>query len=83
MNKIIDFVEYKKQKKREKITEFFNKYKVLLGFIVIFSASITIWTVVSFKVAMITMAVAVLVPLVLSKKSYLPVEERLPISKPQ
>ncbi|NMD70434.1 hypothetical protein HHO41_09015 [Bacillus sp. DNRA2] len=83
MNKIIDFVEYKRQKKREKITEFFNKYKVLLGFIVIFLASITIWTVVSFKVAMITMAVAVLVPLVLSKKSYLPVEERLPISKPQ
>lgn len=83
MKKVIDFVEYKKRKKKEKISEFIDKYKVLLAFIVIFSTTIIIWSVISFKAAMITMAIAILLPLVFSKKSYLPEEERIPLSKPQ
>lgn len=83
MKNVIDIVEYKQRKRKEKTVNFIKTYKVLLAFIVIFSSTITIWSVLSFKAAMLFMALAILIPLVFSKKSYLTEDERVPISKPQ
>ncbi|WP_147534679.1 hypothetical protein [Bacillus marasmi] len=83
MKNVIDFVEFKKRKRQEKFTGFLNKYKLLLTAIVICTIAITTWSIVSFKAAMIFTALAILLPLVFSKKSYLPETERMPMSKPQ
>jgi hypothetical protein len=83
MKNVYDLEEYKKRKKRLKITRTFNKYKVLISTVALFSISMMLWSFVSLKVAVIFSAIILLLPLIFNKKSYLTPTEKLPLTKPQ
>ncbi|WP_318502521.1 hypothetical protein [Bacillus sp. T3] len=82
MKNVYDLAEYKKRRKKLKLTRAINKYKVILSFCTIFSISISLWAFVSLKAAVIFSALILMLPLLLNKKNYLPQIEKVPVSKP-
>ena len=60
---ICNLAEYKKRKKKQKLTNFFHKYKIMMAIVL----NITIWTLVSLKAALLFLGVIVLVPVILGK----------------
>lgn len=69
MCNVYDLAEFKKRKKKQKITNFFQKYNKSGPFLyfLIASTSIMIWTIFSLKAVLLFLGVVVLVPVIFSK----------------
>jgi hypothetical protein len=60
---VCNLTEYKKRKKKQKVTNFFHKYKIMIAIVL----NIMIWTLISLKAALLFLGVIVLVPVIFSK----------------
>ncbi|MGJ7921205.1 hypothetical protein [Neobacillus sp. LXY-4] len=75
MNNVFDLAEYKKRKRKLKIANVIEKYKVLIAFLLLFSTNILIWAFISLKAAILFLGVMVLTPLIFSRKNETPAVE--------